>query len=253
MESILNRSNWTIPVDFIISDIVEYDMKRAGLSIIREHKLLPEKDIARLEKKEKREADTEIGNLNYKIKGFSKTLEDYKRQYRLEFGKLNELSNEDIISVKSDAIFTRKYCGNTQITENILFRQKHQYHAMVKLLRMELYWNEDTGDIDVKGIRDDQVALHKDYLLKDISTIISHMVSYDTEKAITKLVMLMDDYKFRRLPVGYYREFNTTSKYILYIDDRVAEIDDVGQSYVDKLIINYNYMNVLVPLLNLIM
>ena len=36
--SILERSSWTTPVDFIISDIIEYDMKRAGLSIIRENK-----------------------------------------------------------------------------------------------------------------------------------------------------------------------------------------------------------------------
>ena len=251
--SILERSNWTTPVDFIISDIIEYDMKRAGLSIIRENKLLPEAEIVRLEKKEKRVADTEIGKMNYKIKGFSRTLEDYKKQYRLEFGKLNDLSDDDIISVKSDAIFTRKYCPNTQITENILFRQKHQYHAMLKLLKIEFYWNEDSGNIDVKGIQDDYVELHRDYLLKDISTIISYMVSYDNKNAIKKLVSLMDDYKFRRLPVGYYREFNQTNKYLLRIDDKIAEVNEVGQSYVDKLIINYNYMNVLVPLLNLIM
>ena len=130
MESILKRSNWITPVDFMISDIIEYDMKRAGLSIIKENHLLPDDEIVRLEKKEKRVADTEIGKLNYKIKGFSRTLEDYKTQYRLEFGKLNDLSDEDIISVKSDAIFTRKYCEHTQITEHIVFRQKNQYHAM---------------------------------------------------------------------------------------------------------------------------
>ena len=253
MESILKRSNWTTPVDFMISDIIEYDMKRAGLSIIKENHLLPDDEIIRLEKKEKRVADTEIGKLNYKIKGFSRTLEDYKTQYRLEFGKLNDLSDEDIISVKSDAIFTRKYCEHTQITEHIVFRQKHQYHAMLKLLNIELYWNEDTGEIDVKGIRDSEVEPHKEFLLKDISTIIHHMVSYDNENAIKKLVTLMDDYKFRRLPVGYYREFNTTSKYVMYIDDKIAEVNEVGPSYIDNLVINYNYKNVLVPLLNLIM
>ena len=253
MSNILQRSNWTTSSDFVIADIIEYDMKRAGLSIIKENKLLDDDVITSLEKKDKKTADIEIGKLNYKIRGFSRTLEDLKTKYRVQFGMMNDLVDTDIISVKSDAIFTKKYCLNTQITENILFREKNTYHALLKLGNLELYWNEDTGHIDVKGIADDKVKLHQDYLLKDISDIISRMASYDTRHALRKIVKLMDDYKFKRLPVGYYREFNSDSKYILYLEDNVGSVSDVGQSYIDRLVINYNYVNVLIPLLDLIM
>ena len=56
--SILQRDNWTTNVDFIISDIYEYDMRRAGLSIIKEKGLLPEEDIKKLESMEKLHANT---------------------------------------------------------------------------------------------------------------------------------------------------------------------------------------------------
>lgn len=253
MMNVLEHSNWTVNADFVLADIIEYDMKRAGLSIIKENNLLPEDHIQALEKKEKRVADEEIGKLNYKIKGFSKTLEDYKRQYRIKFGELNDLINEDIVAVKSDAIFCKKYCENTKITDNIMFREKNYYHAMMKLgSKIELYWNEDTNDIHVNGIKDDMVVLHKDYLLKDIAEIMSRMASYDYKRAVRKLIKLMDDYKNLRLPIGYYREFKPECSYMIMVDDNVGTVSNVGEDFKDQVVIHYNYVNVFLPILNLL-
>lgn len=251
--AILEKTNWTDPSDLIISDIYEYDMQRGGLSIIKEKSLLPIEVIEKIEAMDKHEAHIYIGNLqrsNSNIKDIERV---YFKEYRIEFGNINNLTDDDIVSIKKDAIFVKRYCGNTSIGKYINFREKNHYHAFMRLPNLELFWNADSGNIDIKGINDAQAECHKEFLLKEISSIIRKISSYDYEGARMKLVRLMNDYKNLNLPVEFYREFNTKNAYQQIIGDKViATIADVGDYYKDSLIIEYNYLNVLVPLLNLI-
>ena len=253
--SILERDSWTTKVDFIINDIYEYDMRRGGLSIIKEKQLLPEDQIRKLESMDKHDSNVEIGKMERSNKQLREGKKAGFKEYRLLFGELNELTDDHIISVKKDAIFCTKYCNETKIGTHIEFREKNQYHAFLRLPgNKELYWNSYTGDIDVKGITDDLVPLHRDYLLKSISMVIRKLSSYDVSGATNTLVRLMNDYKFRRLPAGYYREFNTDSKFRQVIADRelLIDTDDMSGYYLQTLKIEYNYLNVLVPLFDLV-
>ena len=257
--SILQRDNWTTNVDFIIGDIYEYDMRRAGLSIIKEKGLLPEEEIKKLESMDKHDSDVAIGKMERSNKELREKKKEGFKEYRLMFGEMNDLTDDNIISVKKDAIFCTKYCSETKIGNHIEFREKNQYHAFLRLPgkgepNKELYWNSYTGDIDVKGIGDDLVSLHKDYLLKSISMVIRKLSSYDNAGALNTLVRLMNDYKFRRLPAGYYREFNANSKFRQIIADRELLIDaeDMSGYYLETMRIEYNYLNVLVPLFDLV-
>ena len=239
--SILERDNWTTQADLVISDIYEYDMRRGGLSIIKEKKLLSDEEISKLESMAKHDADVTIG----KMERINDTLRDGKKngftEYRLLFGELNELTDDDIISVKKDAIFCRKYCPNNKIGTYIEFREKNHYDAFLQLPRpnkLELYWNSDTDNIDVKGIIEKKVELHKDYMLKEIARVIRKLATYDTIGAQKELVKFMNEYKFGRLQPNYFRQLNPDST--LLIDN--GEFDKT-----------FNYLNVLIPLLNIIM
>lgn len=250
---ILERTNWADPSDLIISDIYEYDMKSGGLSIIQEKKLLSDQEIKKILSMDKHDAHKYIGNLqrtNDKIKLIEKV---YFKEFRLLFGEINGLKDEDIVAIKKDAIFTRKYCSITQIGEYVQFREKNHYQAFLRLPKKELFWDGDNGKIDVKGLSDEKVELHRDYILKDISSIIGILSMYDYDTAKLKLVRLMNDYKTLQLPIEYYREFNPESCYRQIFGDRILSIhEDVGEYYKKDLIIEYNYLNVLVPLLSLI-
>ena len=64
--SILIKPRWTDPIDLFIGDIVEYDMRDGGYSIIRQEKLLPEKEIQRIGNSPKGlERDSAVGKLRY--------------------------------------------------------------------------------------------------------------------------------------------------------------------------------------------
>lgn len=251
--SILKKDNWLDKdVDFMICDIIEYDMKRAGLSIIKEDKLLPEELIQKYEAMPKKEADKAIGKLQIKNTELKDGLKQGFRKYRLLFGELNDITDDDIVSVKKDAIFTKKYCEHTHVGEYITFVEKHEYQARLYLNGCEFYWKYD-GGIDVKGIAEDKVQLHEDYMLNVIWKVIKHMGEYDYDGGIKYLVKFMDDYKFKRLPIAYYRELNQLSEYSFIFYDQPQTSIHLDEVYKSVVIGNYNYVNILTPLLSLLM
>lgn len=239
-------------ISFLISDIIEYDMKSAGFNIIKSKKLLPDEVIAELETLPKHERHEKIGKLHYKYKGLGSGLKEGFREFRVLFYENNDLQDDDILSIKKDAIFTKKYCYNLKY-KNVTFEEKNVYQAYVYLekLRIELYWNSLTGDIDVKGINDEVVELHDEYMLKFISTYIRLLSSYDIDGARKYIMKYINDYKQRKLPAGYYREFNPDSQFKAIIAGKVVPMDRFNR--VDMCDISFNYLNVLIPLLNLIL
>ena len=70
----INLINSSRPFE-INSMIVEWDIKRAGINLIKENKLLSEDKIKELEKMPKKDADILIGKMQIKDKEFSKNLE----------------------------------------------------------------------------------------------------------------------------------------------------------------------------------
>lgn len=92
--------------------------------------------------------------------------------------------------------------------------------------------------IDVKGIKDEIVPLHKDGMLTFFTIFIRKMETGNTIDAIRYLRRMIDHYKNLELPLDYYREFDQGSSYRSirnetaeeWWDDRVSELD-----------ISYNY------------
>lgn len=249
--SLLEKDNWLERnIVFMISDITEYDMRRAGLSISKEDKLLPEDVIKQLESMPKKEADIAIGKRQLKDAKFKASLMEGFRKYRLKFGEMNEISNDDIVSVKKDAIFTKKYCEITVLGENIEFREKNSYQARLYLNDLEFYWKH-TGELDVKGIRDEKIQLHQDFLIHTIWKVMEFLGSYDYDNGLKYLVKFMNDYKFKRLPIEYYRELNQSSEYTYVIHEQPETSSYLDEVYKPFVMGHYNYRNILVPLMNL--
>lgn len=250
---ILERDNWTDKsITFLISDIVEYDMKEAGFSIIKERGLLPQEQIDEIDSiTDKKERKVKIGLIQRGNKKLRDDMAKGFKDFRIWFGEVNQLTDDDILSVKKDAIFVKKFCFNTEYGNHIRFVEKNTYTAFMQFGPFEFY-KTDTG-IDVKGIINDNLALHEKGLLPIIFKVMTLLSQYEEESAIKYVTKIMNDYKFYRLPVECYREFNSMSGYRIWQNDNEAVVKDVGGSYKNNLIIDYNYVNVLIPILNIVM
>lgn len=245
---ILSHTNWTTPASFIAKDIFEYDMKRGGLSIIKQKKLLPEELIQKLDSMPKEQAHREEGNLKRVYKDLSKQQMDAFTEYRLLFGEMNELTDDDIVSVAKDAIFTTKYCGQQKLAEYIEFREKNYYTSFLQINKICIYKGDHT---DVKGIHDDKIEYHEKGMLLVLARLMDYLSRYDKEGYLHYLVSIMNEYKKRKLPIEYYRSFDSKSKYQYRDDVMEAQLDFVASKDMDHIDISYNYKNILVPMLQL--
>jgi len=269
-KNVLEKPRWTDPIDLFIGDIIEYDMKEGGFSIIREENLLPTNEIEKLKAiPDKHERDITIGKLKYSknpdIRNTGKKLEMLFTKYRLMFGSANDLQVDDIFSVKRDAIFIKRYAPHTEFGNYINFREKHAYDIYILLGQDELvtnlksrhktyevYFNSYTDDIAIKGIKDEQLLkYHMDGIISIIKRYLRYLVKFDYEGATKFMVKTIDDYKFFRLPISVYRDFNDVSSYRLQMDGKEFEVDEADMSIKEILDIRYNFNHILVPMLNM--
>ena len=237
--------------EIINEDIIEYDMKSAGLSIIKSHKLLDERTIGLLEILPKDQRSIKIGNLQKGNKELTKQLNDGFEYYRKMFMESNGISDDQIISIKKDAIFTTKRCKYLEFDE-VRFDDKNSYTSYYYFpgaSKIELYYNKNK--IDVKGIHDDNVKLHKDHMVEFFKRY-AYMNEQSTKSNIIKFIKEFSYlYKTRQIDKGYYREFNVNSRFRLY--EQITG-QDVTVGYCENIDVNdidivYNYFTFIVPII----
>ena len=215
------------------SNIIEYDIRDAGFSIVKQYQLLSAEKIRELEQLPKgMERHIAIGKLQRDDKGLSEALNEGFTKVRKVFVTYNGLTDDDIICVKKDAIFTTRPVQQTRF-EHIEFADKNHYTSYMRFpmnQNIELFYSNTTGDITVKGISDISLNKHRLYMLNFLKELFPLIELHDG-KAKRIFVDFLNDYKAQKLDQGYYLEFNNMSSNFSPV---------------------YNFMKVLVPLAQII-
>jgi hypothetical protein len=250
------RSLWRNPgIDLVFGTrIVEYDMKSAGLNLIIYYKLLPDDQIQELQRMEKHAKDVKIGLLQKHDKEFTKKLSDAFAEARRMFFEANALSEENVLAIKKDAIFTMDVYPKETHFENLEFVPKNTYSSFLYLNRLEFYLNTKTKVIDIKGLGqkeslDEVRNMHGEYMLKFImrysAMLEKHMTNEDMMRWLSSFVR---KYRAKKLAIEYYRQLGPGNSYMVYNeleDDYMAVAETIE---IDKVDIRYNYFNYIVPL-----
>ena len=127
--------------DMIINRmIVEYDLKSANTSLCREYKLLPIESINKIDEMKKSDRVKTIGKLMRKDKEFKKGLKDAFVDIRRRFFEENGIKDDDILSIKKDAIFCLKTVPREEFGY-CRFVPKNKYTSYLNLNRLEFYYN----------------------------------------------------------------------------------------------------------------
>lgn len=214
------------------TEITEYDIKDAGFSIIQQYKLLPDETIQKLKNIPKGEARHKmVGILQRDDKEFAKNLSQKFGEVRYLFINCNNINpDNDIVSVKKDAIFLTKQIQRTKFGL-IEFRPKNYYSSYLRfsnVSNLELYYN-DTG-IEIKGMSDRSKNRHRLYMYEFMKTFISYMEGKNPSIKRYFIDFLMK-YKAGTLDEEYYLEFNNLSR----------DINPI-----------FNYQNIIIPLISII-
>lgn len=251
MTNLYKRDSFINPniVYLFNTEIIEYDMKEAGFSLIQEYKLLPQIKIDDLKKLSKDKRKIEIGLLQRQSEKLRKDLKDAFAFARERFFLENDLDDTDIVSIKKDAILTTKKCRFQEIGEYIVFRPKNTYTSYIQMAKnLEFYYSPTT--LDVKGIGDEMLEYHQEYMISFIKKFFEKMeTESDPCNVIEFVKRFIDRYKKFELDVGYYREFNPKSEYHLVNDSTVFM--EYWEEQKEDLDITYNYFNILMKLIKI--
>lgn len=245
----------------VSSDIVEWDIRRAGLNLIKENSLLSDKKIGELSQLEKEECDKTIGKLQIKDKEFSKNLEQAFTDIMNLFIKENDLDAEyDVLAIKKDACFViNKKISKCTFGDHIRFVPKNKYHAYLYLKPFEFYFRRD-GSIDLKGLCRDKkersriMKLHEDGILNLIQNVIcvAEATQMNQAKINQLLHSFVDMYKKRELDFDYYREFTIQSEFRYQFMGAEIMAQNIDEAMFEKVNIEWNYKNIILPLINIL-
>lgn len=256
---------WNNPNLLYVIDtpIIEYDIKSGNVSIMKVYKdqfdpPLEDAQIDQLKSLDKKARVIQVGKMMRDIPNFSKVLEKGFNQAVKTFCEENRLdlsdSTEDIISIKRDAVFVvGKPIKHTKILEYCKFIPKNEYDGYIRLKGYEFYINSQENRIDVKGMDDEQVPLHQEGIITMFLDFYRYCKSIHMNriKISEYLAELCDAYLSKELPFPMYREFNNESKYRLQMGGREFLSDTIEENDLEELLIDFNYLKILIPLLNI--
>jgi len=239
-------------IGLLKSVIREYDMREAGFSLIKEYGLLKPSKIEYLEKNfTKKERTIEIGKLQKSNEKLAERMMAAFREARVKFCDLNDIENDDILSIKKDAIFLiKKQCKHLKLSDNIEFSMKSRYSSYCYLNKMEFYYSVWNGNFDIKGATDKEHPL-----LKHICSIIKLNEKTSNKELIFKqLQKLRIDYLERRLPIEYYRELNPNNMFKMseHYTRYALYLEETSEDFLDQIDISFNYINFIIPLISIL-
>ena len=248
-KQIWERHNFTNhDIGMIINgEIIEYDIKSAGLSLAKEFGYLDKRTIEYLESLDKKRRNIHLGLLKKSNEQLSKKENEAFIEARRLFIVTNKLNVEDIIAIKKDAIFVSRRCLERKFG-NIEFIAKNIYTSYLEINKFEFYYN--SRQLDIKGINDVVYEQHEKYMINFFQTYFSLLELNNKGKLIDYITNFVYQYKSKLLDIQYYREFNVQSTYRLNImvEKNVYGIDNIDNSGFESIDIAYNYFNYLVPL-----
>lgn len=207
-------TTWMNPnIEYLFNvEIIEYDMKEAGFNLIKEYNLLNAEEINKLNKLEKDPRKIAIGLLQRNKILSSSALSEKFAEMRGKFLSSNSLTDNEIITVKKDAIFTIGKCKKRKFGE-VEFVEKNHYSSYIRFTNnsnIEIFYSGDDSELEIKGIGDVGINRHRLYLLPFISKTIKYIESKNPSVK-RQLKTFIDDYKAMKLDEGFYIEFNNMS------------------------------------------
>ena len=243
---------WTRDCDALAGvQITEVDMAAAGLTVIRQDGLLPEHVLTSLEAMSKGQAAVAVGKIS-RLPAHRDLADRVTRGIRQRVETLleaNGVGEDRLLSVKRDAVFVTGPPPSTLVLpDGTRFRLKGSYTVFARLGPVELYGVPRRAAADLKGIPPERRVLHQDYTVQLVLDVLGLAERGARVEAAATLQQFRRDYVERRLPAGFYRQFNAESAFVVRAGRQLYAFDGASELPVSEVDLAYNLHNVIVPL-----
>lgn len=251
MSTLWRKHNYTNKKINIIRDIMirEYDMKMAGLNILYTKGYVDDEAFNKLKNmKNKIARDTIIGKWLRNNNEVNKVMMDEFIEIRKQLFELNDLSDDDIISIKKDAVFiVDKNIKHLKISDNYEFRIKNEFTDFMYLSDIEFYYNKYTDKLDVKGLSKEAKEYQENYYFKLIKDLFK--CGKDKDKIFTLLIEFKYNFQNFKLDKGYYKLIQQPV-YPFKLAGNLVYRDEIPNELFNKISLNsnLNFINELISI-----
>lgn len=217
--NLYEKTLFTTRQELILGDIYEYDIYKSNISMLLKAKYITQEDYNFYASLPKLDRQIIVGKLMLKDKKIYSIISEQLKDVREKIIKYNNVSDDEIISIKNDAIFTTRKLSIIEF-DNVKFREANHYKMFINLnkdFHIELYFEQNEEDyiLDVKGISDDKLLLHHSYmyiLCNTFNMVVNHNYT-DALQYFTTFCKIYDNMDISNLEI--YREFNSKSEFTL--------------------------------------
>jgi hypothetical protein len=186
-------------------------MSQASVSVCERFKLLDDSTIQRLKLMSKRQRTVEMGLMQRDNKEFSEQLLRGIRDIRRKFIQVNELTEEDILTIHSDAIFFIMKKDIVDEIEGIKFKRKNTWTSFIRYDKVEMFY-DGNGVITYKGVPHELLDTHTLGLNKYMLKIFEMIENYDSS-ILQFISKFQKNYLQDKLPDFYYIAFGKRGEY----------------------------------------
>lgn len=218
----------------IDTPIREFDISKANISVLRDANAISEDLYQELFMGPKMKRSITIGKLQGQNPRISEVLKQGIENARRIFLQANNIDDNEVLAINNDSItiIGNKPIRVLDITERVRFRLDGEYtsYYLINQIGCFYFYDRITGieNIRVKGMGEDKVALHREYLLDFFKELFYTAQIDGIIPAMDLLNNFYNLYITKELPIEYCREFNAMSRYRM-----ISEMSMVSTMFMD--------------------
>jgi hypothetical protein len=231
--------------------ITEYDMSNAGINILRYNNVFSQEDYDRLNSMGKLEKNILVGKFLKNNPQISEALMNEFINIRKELFEANDIGDDDILSIKKDAVFViNKKMDNLKLNEFYEFQEKNRYDSYISIDGKEFY-HKPERIFDVKGFSKSVKKFHEDWLFKKVEEFVYLDGMNEKDLLFQQLIEFKYDFLNRDLPKEYYFDV-VAGNYLFNANEKMLYLEDISEDLKEYCFINNN-LNFIVNLINTIL
>lgn len=213
------KDRYRAPYQYLINaNIVEWDISKANISILRQYNKISDTEYKRLYNLPKKERAITIGCMMRDSSDINTTITNGFVEARRLFFETNHIDPRSVLFINKDSI-TLINIPQQHIQSSfgyINFVMKETYTSFYNLFNIEFLY-KNTSNIEsyrFKNVDEDKlIAAHSSGML-DMILYIANQAQLLSQKEMVMIIKnLYIQYCSKSLPIQYYREFNNISKY----------------------------------------
>lgn len=228
----------------IIRDVKirEYDIKSAGLNILYNRGYVDKEDYEELLSIPKLERNVIIGKWLRDNPEINAVMMDEFVRIRKILFEINEIDDDEILSIKKDAIFIVDRELTELKFENYEFTCREEFTDYIFLDKKEYYYNKYTDKLEVKGFPKEVKDFQQNYFFKLIRDLLR--LGKDKKAIFKILIEFKTDFLERTLPKQYYRSIST-NLYPFKLATLTRYMTEIPDSLINEIDISANlqYLN----------